>query len=104
MWTFSKWEDKKGCATWIQRQTERRRAFLLKLLYTSIRGCFGSARTNYKRFSLFCKGPITWNKISPCIREAKTLASFKKAWKQFLILEGEVYRIDRLALVGSASE
>jgi len=47
------------------------------LLYTSIGGTLW--------FSLFFKGPITWNKIPPY-----TLASFKKAWKQFLIVEVEV--------------
>ena len=48
------------------------------------------ARTNYKRFSLFCKGPVTWYKIPPYILEAKTVASFKKVWKLFLIVEVEV--------------
>ena len=74
-----KWEGKKGQATWIQRQTEGRKSIL------TICEHWG-----FHRSGVGCKK----KPLPPCIREAKTLASFKKAWKQFLILEGEVYRID----------
>ncbi len=38
------------------------------------------ARTDYtcRRFSLFCKGPITWNKILYHICNVSTFAMFKK--------------------------
>src|SRR6218665_1649971 len=43
------------------------------------------ARTNYRRFSLFCKGPIIWNEIPSSISKVTMLGTFKKIWKQFLI-------------------
>jgi len=43
------------------------------------------ARTNYRRFSLFCKGPIIWNEIPSNICKVTMLVTFKKIWKQFLI-------------------
>ena len=38
------------------------------------------ARTNYRRFSLYCKGPIIWNDI----RAVKSFPQFKSLWKAYI--------------------
>ena len=47
------------------------------------------ARTNYRRFSLFCKGPIIWNEIPFNICKVTMLVTFKKIWKKFPISQEE---------------
>ncbi len=48
------------------------------------------ARTDYRRFSLSCKGPIIWNKIPSHISNVSTFALFKKVFKNFLISQDEI--------------
>lgn len=45
------------------------------------------ARTNIKRFSVYCQGPAIWNKIPDIIRNSSTLSSFKKTWKKFILID-----------------
>src|ERR1700733_14997559 len=42
----------------------------------SLRGEF--ARTNYRRFSIFCHGPNVWNKLPPDITQSINYHTFKK--------------------------
>lgn len=42
------------------------------------------ARTNYRRFSLYCKGPIIWNDIPANIRAVKSFPQFKSLWKAYI--------------------
>src|SRR6218665_3714477 len=42
------------------------------------------ARTNYRRFSLFCKGPLIWNDIPANIRAVKSFPQFKSLWKDYI--------------------
>src|SRR6218665_3119126 len=40
------------------------------------------ARTNYRRFSLTCRGPIVWNNILNNICDLRTFAQFNSAWRK----------------------
>src|SRR6218665_2614590 len=42
------------------------------------------ARTNYRRFSLYSKGPIIWNEIPANIRAVKSFPQFKSLWKAYI--------------------
>src|SRR6218665_1824751 len=42
------------------------------------------ARTNYRRFSLTCRGPIVWNNIPNNICNLRTFAQFKFAWRKYM--------------------
>src|SRR6218665_1034135 len=42
------------------------------------------ARTNYRRFSLPCWGPIVWNSIPTRISSLPCFTQFKKAWRRYL--------------------
>src|SRR6218665_3270907 len=48
------------------------------------------ARTDCRRFSLFYKGPIIWNKIPSHISNVSTLALFNKVFKNLLISQDEI--------------
>src|SRR6218665_3870132 len=41
------------------------------------------ARTNYRRFSLYCNGPIIWNDIPANILAVKSFPQFKSSWKAY---------------------
>ena len=42
------------------------------------------ARTNYRRFSLFCKGPLIWNDIPANIWAVMSFSQFKSLWKTYM--------------------
>jgi len=42
------------------------------------------AWTNYRRFSLTCRGPIVWNNIPNNICDLRTFAQFKSAWRKYM--------------------
>ncbi len=46
---------------------------------------FEVARTNVRYFSVKIAGPKLWNSISPCIRDLRSQATFKNAYKAFLL-------------------
>jgi len=46
--------------------------------------CVSYARTNYRRFSMSCNGPKTWNAVPRSIQNALTLVQFKKLWRIYL--------------------
>src|SRR6218665_143885 len=43
------------------------------------------ARTDYRKFSLRCRGPEVWNLIPLNLRDLKTFYSFKRNWKKYMI-------------------
>jgi len=42
------------------------------------------ARTNYRRFSLSCRGPNVWNNTPTRISGLPCFAQFKQAWRRYL--------------------
>jgi hypothetical protein len=44
------------------------------------------ARTNYRRFSIYCSGPKIWNAIPTSIQSLPTYSQFKKHWRDHLNL------------------
>src|SRR6218665_3155952 len=46
------------------------------------------ARTNYRKFSIRCRGPLVWNAIPCNIRDTQTFSRFKCLWKVHMTYEG----------------
>ena len=47
---------------------------------------FKYSRTNYRRFSVACKGPVglIWNEIPAAIHNTKTMYQFVREWKDYV--------------------
>ena len=54
-------------------------------------------RTNYGRFSIKCKGPMTWNTL-PDVLKKKSLQMFRKELKTFVLNQNIDYEIKYISL------
>ena len=55
-------------------------------------------RTNYGRFSIKYKGPMTWNTLPDVLKNIKSQHMFRKEFKTFMLHQNIDYQIKSISL------